>query len=189
MLFGTKTRLALTLLCSHLMLASNAHALTTFDLDIGFGPGVTPQTIAPGSVFTVRILMTVDGTATGYSVSVDLGAGGDAALPMSTPPPGVIPAGTPTCDPTLCESFAGLGFFAIPAGTYEIGTFELLANGSFVGLPLQLGFFNPGVDGISPLDETVVFNPLLIPEPSTGTLVIFGLTSLATRVRRRGATA
>ena len=185
MLFRTKTRFALTMLCSQLMIASSAHSVTTFDLDVGLGPGLSPQTIAPGSPFDVSILMTVDGTANAFSVSVDLGGNGTGSSPLNLPVPFTVSAGTPACA-SFCGSFAALSFTPIPPGTYTIGTFSFLSNGSSNGLPLQLGFLNPGVDFVFPNDEIVVFNPLVVvPEPTTACLLMFGLGFLGSRTSRR----
>jgi len=92
------------------------------------------------------------------------------------------------------------GPLPLPTGTYTIGTARFVANvAPNDGADVFVGLFNTNADGV--LDNLNVLIPesslvfgsatvnSMIPEPSTGLLVVAGLLGLVYRQRRRGRAA
>ena len=182
-----------------------ASAVDVIFLDMDTGtPGIqSVRTAAPGDMFTIALMMSVDAAGvSSYGISATFDTGeltlNGAPAAANVPFGGLAPLAAPVENNALGQvySFNGATFGAGPAlGVFTLGTINFKAVAPVTDLleDVSLGFFNGGVDGF--FDNAG--NPVVpvfsggyidaVPEPSAAALLLCGMGAFwMLRRSRRG---
>ncbi len=191
------------LLCFGCVMPVFAANTVSVDMDL-LTPGIqSTRVAAPGDVFGVGLVLSVDANGvTSYGISALFDT---SELMLVVPPPaaavpalpgGLSPLAAPVENNALGQVYSFTGATLSPMGpastSFTIGTinFKVLTPKSDGLADISLGFFNGGVDGLfdnNGNSASLTFNPgfVEVPEPSTWALALGGSATMLLLVRRR----
>jgi len=175
------------------------------DMDLGTAGIQSTRVVAPGDMFQIGLVLTVDASGvSSFGISAlfntpQLQLNGSPASAIPPLPGGLMSLSPPVENNALGQvyTFNGLTLGTGPASTsFTIGTINFMVPPKATVLAdsvpdIRLGFFNTGIDGFSdnpgnPVTPTFNDGFLTpVPEPSTWALALAGSATMLLLVRRR----